>query len=247
MSTSATATITALPNAKPSVAAAAAASKIPAAQNKENGPTLATLLPMTRAQLLDEANRRGITGMKKSVSKDEILCHFGFPVKQWKAWRKMKVADLKPLLKARGLKVTGSKDELLSRLGVPLHFGETSSERSSRKTNEMMKEITKKRKAQEEALLQLLKKAKNQIDPEDDPNHMYYSEDCCENAKFPVSYHADAEGCIVYPDGSIQEVHRFLSCGGFPKFPNAPPIQFLSDDDCSENGYEERPGDCHMS
>ena len=38
---------------------------------------------------------------------------------QWHVWRKMKIVEMKQELKNQGKKISGNKDELLQRLGVP--------------------------------------------------------------------------------------------------------------------------------
>lgn len=74
------------------------------------------LLVMTKARLQLEMETRNIK-CKKSAGKDEMHERLGIPAKQWNAWRRMKVAELKVVLKGRGEKLSGTKNELLTRLG----------------------------------------------------------------------------------------------------------------------------------
>lgn len=186
---------------------------------------------MTNAQLKEQLTKRGLT-MKKSATKDEMLEKLGFPAKQWKAFRKMKISELKQELKKCNLKTTGNKQELLERLGVPTGFGETSHEKFTRE----MKELEKKRKRRAEQLFST--KKKKSLEPQDDPNHEEYMEKCCNAPRFP-SWNDDTQpaGCIYFPDGSVMEVYRCLACGKIPNRPNAPPIEEFSDDD--EDGTSE--------
>ena len=157
------------------------------------------------------------------MTRDELLERLGLPVTQWRQWRKLKIKELKPLLRQRGLAVGGTKHELLTRLGVPVGFGETAEEKWKREASERNK---KRRK---------LEKLLSKVRPEDDPSHEDYEVRCCKFARFNCQG-TEPAGMIRFPDGSCMEVWRCLTCGKIPQHPNAPPIQEYSD---AEEGKEE--------
>jgi hypothetical protein len=183
----------------------------------KNDRDVSALASMTRKELEEELTRRNIKHPKKDT-KDDLLEKLGVPAKQWKNWRKMKGTELKAELKKRSLKVSGNKEEMLGRLGVPTGFGESQSNKSDREHREIMKKL-KKRLGLDN--LTTTKKNKKQKLPEDDPDHEEYTIDCCKNFR---SGNEDPAGCIMFPDGSCMEVWRCLNCGKIPQKPNAPPI-----------------------
>jgi hypothetical protein len=205
---------------------AAAASE----QQKENATTAAArLIGMNKNQLQEEMTRRGFK-FPKSITKDGMLEKLGVPVNQWKKWRKMKVNELKQELVTRSLKVSGSKQELLERLGVPTGFGEMKHETAMREINEP----EKKRMVLQQ---QMPKKKKSKIlSSTDDPNHEEYTLKCCNTPRFGDD--SEPAGAIFFRDGSCMEVWRCMNCHKIPARPNAPPIDEFSDhsDDDERSG-----------
>ena len=122
---------------------------------------------------------------------------------------------------------------MLTRLGVPVGFGETKQETWERQHKERMKE-NKKRKLEaiSKTVIEALLKKKLKA-PEDDPNHEEYSKPCCKSPRFDIRNNEPA-GCIDFPDGSVMEVWRCVACGKIPEHPNAPPIHVFSDSEDEE-------------
>jgi len=81
-------------------------------------PEQSVLLSMTNEQLHNELTLRNIS-MNKNAHRDVFLGLLGVPVIRWREYRSWKASEMKAELKKRGLKVSGRKDELLERLGVP--------------------------------------------------------------------------------------------------------------------------------
>lgn len=98
------------------VEGAARVSLSPSRPSMPSASEFPALLVMTKARLQLEMETRNIK-CKKSAGKDEMHERLGIPAKQWNAWRRMKVAELKVVLKGRGEKLSGTKNELLTRLG----------------------------------------------------------------------------------------------------------------------------------
>ena len=198
---------------------------------------------MSNKQLHEELRARNIK-VAKAATKDVMLGKLGVPSAQWKVWRKMKAAQLKQELKKQGKAVSGTKEQLLDRLGVPKGYGETSYEKTMREFAELERADKKRRKEQSQALGLLAATLKrSRYNPEDDPTHQYYTVKCCDDMKFRND--DKPEGAIFFPDGSLMEVGRCLTCGKFPTYPNAPPIMECSsdDEDGSANDGGDRP-DC---
>ena len=106
---------------------------------------------LTNKRLREELSTCSSIKFRKSADKDELREMFGLPVKQWCALRRMKVSQLKEELK-RGKPVSGLKQELLERLGVPRGFGESSFETSQLEHREWMRENRRKEGALESVL-----------------------------------------------------------------------------------------------
>jgi hypothetical protein len=135
----------------------------------------------------------------------------------------MKIHELKQELLNKSLKVSGSKQELLERLGVPTGFGETSLETLTRETNELLK----KRKVLQQQQMHKNKKSKL-LSPADDPSHEEYTLKCCNTPRFENNS-VEPAGAIFFRDGSLMEVWRCMNCHKIPQMPNAPPIEEFSD------------------
>ena len=207
----------------------AAATPLPLPSN------LTALLAMSNQQLHEELNLRDIK-VRKNATKDVMLEKLGVPVTQWRAYRKMKVVELKDILKKQGKHVTGRKDQLLERLGVPLGFGETASETFDRECKERERVRKKQKKEQEkkqqemqqipslptlpvsQAILFTLAAATaaaandlNNYDEstEDDPTHKNYVQPCCDEPKFAKWGENKPAGAIYHRDGGVTEVARW--------------------------------------
>jgi hypothetical protein len=146
---------------------------------------------------------------------------------QWRKWRLMKMPELKQELKKRGLKIGGSKQELLGRLGVPIDFEESILDMIARESNEILK---KRKKQEQQQHMKAVchppqKKQKAFLDPEDDPAHEEYTVQCCKASRFPgLRDRVEPAGYIDWPDGGVSELYRCLACAKIPQKPNAPPI-----------------------
>jgi hypothetical protein len=222
-------------------------------QQKENVTTIDTtarLIAMSKTQLQEEMTRCGFK-FSKASTKDDMLKKLGIPARQWKAWRRMKVTELRQVLDTKSLKRTGgNKQDILDRLGVFPGFGETSNEKLLRELNESRK----KRKTEEKSVFQQFlqhqqaqemqemhaKKKTKRLDPADDPKHVEYTLACCATPRFGDN-NSEPAGCICYPDGSMSEVWRCMNCKEIPARPNAPPIEEFSDHG-SDNDEDERGG-----
>ena len=111
-------------------------------------PEQSILLSMTNEQLHNELTLRNIS-MNKNAHRDVFLGLLGVPVIRWREYRSWKASEMKAELKKRGLKVSGRKDELLERLGVPVGFGESSEETRLRESKNVERALKKQKKDQE--------------------------------------------------------------------------------------------------
>jgi len=111
-------------------------------------PEQSVLLSMTNEQLHNELTLRNIS-MNKNAHRDVFLGLLGVPVIRWREYRSWKASEMKAELKKRGLKVSGRKDELLERLGVPLSFGESAEETRIRESKNVERALKKQKKEQE--------------------------------------------------------------------------------------------------
>lgn len=203
--------------------------KLAAASSKVQPVTdTATLLGLTAAQLKEQLQARGLTPGGRPT-KDAMLERLGVP-ETWKKWRKLKIVELKPILQSRGLTVGGTKQEMLTRLGVPVGFGETKHETWMREERERSKKRKRKLKALSHQVIQQPKK--NFKSPHEDPTHEEYEIPCCSSPRFPRG--EEPSGMILFPDGSMMEVWRCAACGKIPGRPNAPPIIEDTESDVEE-------------
>ncbi|KAL7532676.1 hypothetical protein ACHAWF_004211 [Thalassiosira exigua] len=208
------------------------------------------LISMTAKELKEELKKQGKT---ISGGKVDLLERLGVPARGWNKLRGMKVAQLKEELKKQNKKTSGNKDDLLERLGVPRGFGETPAEKRDKEWKKKMhgwRKEGKERKARMEKARALVaavaaqKKAAT-LRLEHDPTHEEYEEPCCDNRTF--DFDTQPSGCINYPDGSMSEVWRCVSCGKIPKYPNKPPvIEFSTDDEsgCDSYTHGRRDNEC---
>ena len=217
-------------------------------ETDNDDPSLAQykLFQMTVPELRDEIRRRGWPG-DDSVDRDAMLEDLGVPVYLWKSHCHLTVKQIKDQLRAKILKVSGSKSALLQRLGVPLWFLDSiplkvsedvdHNKCSSNNSICSLSPNAKKRSRdhpQEDAtiLWSPWSKKRKTLTPHLDPTHTDYELSCCDEPRFDCFDTVPAGG-IWYSDGSMADVWRCLACGQIPHRPNAPPVEEYRDDEAA--------------
>lgn len=167
-----------------------------------SAPTVDDLVAMTKSQLREEILGRGLKCPKRFQTKEALLEKIDLPATQWKEWCNMKNAQLKGALRDRDRTVSGTRSELLGRLGVPPGFDHRVGYPTDRK----------RRRAPDV----------DRIEPEDDPFHEAYALVCCNSPAFAYGKTGRA-GCTVYRHGKPAKVWRCLNCKQIPVRPDASP------------------------
>ena len=114
-------------------------------------------------------------------------------------------------------------------------FGLTSEEKALKASKKRAREEKKKERQAE-------KKKKAEEAAEEASEDWDYCV-CCDKQDFGAQNNPNPAGCIAFPDGSMMEVWRCVSCGEIPRYPNAPPVTVFSSDDDDDDEEEEESAD----
>ena len=141
---------------------------------------LTALLSMSNQQLHEECERNNIKVNKRRATKDAMLEKLGVPTTKWHSYRKMKGVELKEELKKQNKTISGRKDQLLERLGVPVGFGETKVETLERESKDRERVAKKQKREQEKQAATIAASWVEATDPSSG-EHYYYNENTGES------------------------------------------------------------------